>query len=511
MEAKYVLTLAAFFGGYILKRVLVSRNHPLPPGPSRWPLIGSILSIPVNYGWLIFSEWEKKYGPLIYLDALGQPMVVINSAKVARDLLDKRSSIYSDRPHLIMGGDLVGYDRTFVLQPYGEIWRKQRKMVAADFSQSTVPRYWNLQETQARKMICNILADPSTLVRQIKLRIATIIIRVTYGYYIKSEQDPFFTSPMTAMENFSQAAAPGSWIVDFIPQLKNLPSWMPGAGFLETAKVWRNIVTEATWSPYLWCKKNTELGTALTPSLCGSVVSEANGEPSKEEEELLVWAASAVMGGGMDTNMSTALTFFMAMILHPDIQEKARAEIDSVVGLDRLPSIADRDSLPYVNSVITEVFRWQPAKPMGIAHALSQDDVYEGYHLPKGTLCLPNVWQVLHMLHDPEVYPEPMKFSPERYGGSQAEMSKVTDLAFGFGRRVCPGFHFAEGTIFAIVTTVLATCEILPAVDASGKTIMPEIAYTSGTIVFPKAYKCNLKARSSQAVAMLTQGAISSE
>lgn len=69
-------------------------------------------------------------------------------------------------------------------------------------------------------------------------------------------------------------------------------------------------------------------------------------------------------------NMSTILTFFLAMVLHPDIQAKARAEIDSVVDQDRLPTIADKQDLPYVRSVIAEVFRWQPAGPLGLHYHL---------------------------------------------------------------------------------------------------------------------------------------------
>lgn len=89
-----------------------------------------------------------------------------------------------------------------------------------------------------------------------------------------------------------------------------------------------------------------------------------------------------------------------------------------------------------------------------------------------------------HMLHDPQVYPDPTAFNPDRYNGMDTEMQKVTDLAFGFGRRACPGYNFAQGTIFAIIVTALATCDILPALDSKGKAIQPEIAYTSGTIVY---------------------------
>ena len=86
------------------------------------------------------------------------------------------------------------------------------------------------------------------------------------------------------------------------------------------------------------------------------------------------------------------------------------------------------------------------------------------------------------MLHDAEIFPNPMDFNPDRYQNLDSEMQKVTNLAFGFGRRICPGMYLAEGTIFAIVMTVLATCDILPAIDANGKKVTPEVSYTSGTI-----------------------------
>ena len=96
---------------------------------------------------------------------------------------------------------------------------------------------------------------------------------------------------------------------------------MPGAGFLKTAKEWRQVVWDASWKPYLWCKKGLvctrsyiltisahsdhfdmqETGETLMPNLCGTMLQSVDGQLSKEDEAQLVWAASAVMGGGLDT------------------------------------------------------------------------------------------------------------------------------------------------------------------------------------------------------------------
>lgn len=101
--------------------------------------------------------------------------------------------------------------------------------------------------------------------------------------------------------------------------------------------------------------------------------------------------------------------FFLAMTLYPSVLSLAQNEIDSVVGEDRLPSFADRTDLPYINALIKEVLRWEAVVPTGsfrpsvqtpkslkpfvaFAHLVDEDDVYEGYRIPRGSFIIPNVW-----------------------------------------------------------------------------------------------------------------------
>jgi cytochrome P450 len=100
------------------------------------------------------------------------------------------------------------------------------------------------------------------------------------------------------------------------------------------------------------------------------------------------------------------------MTLFPDVQKKAQAEIDAVVGPDRLPSFADRDSLPYTEALVKEVLRWNAVIPTcmftrfvldvtdgismaGVPHRVMEDDIHDGYYIPKGSLIIPNIWSVL--------------------------------------------------------------------------------------------------------------------
>ena len=80
------------------------------------------------------------------------------------------------------------------------------------------------------------------------------------------------------------------------------------------------------------------------------------------------------------------------MSLNPTVLQRAQAELDSVVGPNRLPNFDDRSSLVYVEAVIKEALRWQNVIPLGVPHRLTQDDVLGDYFLPEGTLLLPNIW-----------------------------------------------------------------------------------------------------------------------
>ena len=83
------------------------------------------------------------------------------------------------------------------------------------------------------------------------------------------------------------------------------------------------------------------------------------------------------------------------MTTYPEAQKRAQAELDAVIGPDRLPTFEDRDSLPYVNAVFKETTRWNPVLPLAISHKTTEEDVYNGYYIPAGTVVIPNNWYVL--------------------------------------------------------------------------------------------------------------------
>ncbi|EKM48184.1 uncharacterized protein PHACADRAFT_203138 [Phanerochaete carnosa HHB-10118-sp] len=221
--------------------------------------------------------------------------------------------------------------------------------------------------------------------------------------------------------------------------------------------------------------------------------------------------------GGADTTTSTLETFFLAMTLHPEVLQEAQRSVDRVCE-GRLPDFSDYDALPWVHAIVKECLRWRPVARMNLAHMVTKDDVYEGYHIPKGSIVLANIWAILH---DPEVYTDPEAFNPRRFlragpGADAADAANVeldptvrdpTVVTFGFGRRICPGKHMAYQSLWVAVASIVAAIDITKAVDEHGKIIEPSGEYTYGLISAPKPFKCCIRPRSA-AHAALVQAAL---
>ena len=161
---------------------------------------------------------------------------------------------------------------------------------------------------------------------------------------------------------------------------------------------------------------------------------------------------------GGETSATTLLWWLLAMIAYPEVQIQAHAELDEVVGNARPPTFADIPSLPYIRAMVKETLRWSLTVPFGVPHATTEDDWYDGMFIPKGTVCLQNM-RVINS--EPDVFgSDAVRFDPTRYMDESRQV-KVLDgreeghMAFGFGRRICPGRYVAEGTLVIDIATLL--------------------------------------------------------
>ncbi|KAF8814859.1 cytochrome P450 [Phlegmacium glaucopus] len=336
-------------------------------------------------------------------------------------------------------------------------------------------------------------------------------------WQIQDDEDPFINFIEKANTNFNAATVPGAYIIDFFPIIKHLPEWLPGSGFLQTARLWVKDTAAMVDVPYNYTKQETAAGNAV-PSFVSTGIADENSL-SHEDIEDLKFTASSMYGGGADTTVSAEYPFFLAMVLYPDVQKRAQAELDSVIGEGRLPGFTDQSRLPYTNALVTGVLRWNGVAPTGVPHTALEDGFIGGYFIPKGALILTNLW---NMLHDPETYPDPFKFDPERFIASPDKEAQrdPRNAFFGYGRRICPGMYLAEASLFACITISLADF-IIDNVVINGVPIVPVHESTSGILRFtsrcmedylltvsfahnyPKPFQCYIRPHSEKAVSLI--------
>ncbi|KAJ7139636.1 cytochrome P450 [Mycena epipterygia] len=433
--AAAILTVVAL---YLLVRNL-SHRASLPPG------------LPPKDPFKVYQSWSKSYeSNVIYMHIFGH-------------LFDKRSSKYSTRPRLVMAGELVGQDQSLLFLKYGTKWKQCRQV-------GTIQNYASMQENE----------DFSQHIRHTA---GSTLLKLTYGIECQAMQDPWIGMAEDLCKITAVASQPGRCLLTLFQSVRptkttNLvaftPMFFPGTGFLRWAELSRKVVHAVVRKPFEKIEEEMLDGTAKSSWVLENMIQEGR-KKTEEEKDVLICSAGSLYAGGIDTVSGI-------------VQRRAQAEIDSVIGSDRLPNMNDRPLLPYVAALIREVYRINAVAPL-VPHSLDEDDIYEGRRIPKGAV-----------LHDAAVYHDPECFDPSRYEATPDRNAEPdpTGYAFGIGmgRRFCPGIHYAEAAVFINIVQVLSVFNISPALDVKGEKVIPSFEFNVGHLRTPKPFNCRIEPRS---------------
>ncbi|KAG2369077.1 cytochrome P450 [Suillus spraguei] len=461
--------------------------------------MGNFFQLNITRPWLTYTHWRKIYGDLIYFRLLGLDFIVVNSEKVARALMDQRSAIYSDRP-FIATNKLFGVDfSTVMLSYHSSDWKLHRKMFHHALRLESASRYHDIHTKRVRPLLKDLLDDPLHFEIHIQRFIASDVLAFTYGYDVAPRDDPIVSDAKELVDILAKALSPErSAILSAFPILTRLPAWLPGPGSQRDAARARELAGQVLNVPFNLVKKNIAAGVA-TYSMVSDCLAQIDGKDDQHQQEAAIRAAAATAFiAGFESSSSMLHTFILAMILYPEVQAKGQAEIDSVIGAtSRLPEFDDRPLLPYVDAILRELLRWIPVVPLGIPHATSKDDIYDGRFIPKGTLVINNVWAMSRdeSKHGADVE----EFRPERHLTTENNSSLQpisADPIFGLGRRICPGRFTAEGVIWIAIVNILATFHIVKSKDILGEEIDVKKEFTAGIAVQPVHFSCSFVSRS---------------
>ncbi|CUA68608.1 O-methylsterigmatocystin oxidoreductase [Rhizoctonia solani] len=495
-----VLAAGTLIGAWALVDALKnSRRLPFPPGPAEKSWIsGNAQDMPQSHLWLRFTEWAKKYGDVVHVRVHTNHIVLLSSYDAVVDLFDKRGSVYSHRSERIMS-TMMGWKHIMSSEAYGDRWRAYRRQANSGFNKKAVVKYQDGQTRDVHVFLQRLLSDSENFISQLKWLAGSIIMRTTYGYQVLETDDPHITIADDALASLEFTGVAGSYLVDSYPFLRHLPSWLPGMQFKRQAEEWSKYPARMAQQPFDWTREQMKNGLAVPSFLSGLLEQNDDGLYG---EDVIKWTSASMYSAGAHTTVGTISNFVLAMVLHPEIFRKAQEEIDRVVGNDRLPLVSDRADLPYIESVLLETLRWYPVAPLAIPHRITQDDEYRGYRIPSGSTVISNIYAITR---DERIYPDPENFVPERFDSSRpgSNPPNPRDFVFGIGRRVCPGNHIADVSVWLAIASLAATMDISKAHDSNGEYIEPVAERSSGFVSQLRPFKCSIKPRSEKAAKLI--------
>ncbi|KAF2277562.1 cytochrome P450 [Westerdykella ornata] len=499
ISSPILLILTAYF--FLVPNVLKDpRRRKLPPGPKGLPFVGNMFDLADTEavrGKVI--EWHKRYGDIFYTKIGGTDFVWLSSPRVVKDLMDKKSSVYSSRSPAPLAQDVASAGRRQLFMPYGARWRSIRKHSHALLNLNASVKYQPVQDFESKQLLVEFLDSPKDFYHQNRRYSASVIMLVTYGYRIPSWQDPLIKKIYDIIDNFTEMTAPGAHAIDSFPSLTWLPQQLLGN--------WRTFgkhVFDHDSKIYLdlWnrLKRETDSGEARD---CFTKTFYLNDPQKNGIDDLsAAYTCGGLIEAGSETTGTTLNNFVLCMVLFPEAQKKAQEELDRVIGSDRMPNWEDEKDLPYVRSLIKEVLRWRPVNKFGMPHATSEDDWYNGYFIPKGSVAVLN-WWAIH--RDPTLWDNPDDFNPDRYLSRPlpaAEYMNISDpyerdhFTYGAGRRACPGVHVAERSLYINISRVLWGFNIGKKKAPDGSFIEPTQAMVRGFMAVPEPFECDILPRS---------------
>uniref|UniRef100_A0A0W0F7H8 Cytochrome p450 n=1 Tax=Moniliophthora roreri TaxID=221103 RepID=A0A0W0F7H8_MONRR len=448
-----------------------ARTFRYPPGPPGNAITGNFFDLPQKKPWVVYAKWARQYGDVMHLDALGDHIVILSTPDIANDLLEKRSRIYSSKPHPEVA-ELSGWGFNMALHAYGDLWRWNRRTYQQHLRPNAVAELRPIIQKCIAIFLNNLLHTPNAFMGHLDF----LALSSMYGVKIVSADDPLLRLAKATVHTLDTVVSTRySFLVSSFPFIRFIPEWVPIFGstarFISSTKKLCHDLRELPFNQVI---KDLESGSANDGLVARMLKKDTI---PAEEFNRIKDMASMILVASADTTLSSLGTFFIAMANSPHCQERAWREIDAVVGNSRLPTYEDRKSLPYIEAIYREVMRWHPAIPM-VLHTSTEDDRYSDYDIPQGSIVFANVWA---MTHDERVYADPYKFNPERFLDVNGRLNDDdTILGFGFGRRICVGQHFADAIMWLTIASVLTCFKISRARDVKGNEIEIEEKYSDG-------------------------------
>nr|XP_016492044.1 PREDICTED: premnaspirodiene oxygenase-like [Nicotiana tabacum] len=444
--SNYLVSLLLFLSSLVILVRQWSRNRKqrLPPGPWRFPIIGSLhhlMGREVPHRTL--RSLAQKYGPLMYLQLGQAPTVIISSPSMAKQVLKTHDLAFANRAQLTSSNIIFYNNKDIVFSQYSDYWRQMRKICILELlSTKMVKSFSAIRQDELSSLISSIRSmrgSPVNLTEKIFQLTNSITGRAAFGNVFKDRHEF-----MKLMKEVLELAG-GFDVADLFPSWKLLHKMSGVKSRLVNAhrkvdEIMEDILNEHIENKaagnkgigefggedlvdvFLRIKENAELQFPITNDNIKAVIFDIFLAGSETSSTAIIWALSE-------------------MIKNPNIMAKAQSEVRQVFKGKKKYDEEDLEKLTYLNLVIKETLRLHPSVSLLPPRECREQTDIDGYTIPLKTRIIVNAWA---LGRDPESWHDPESFIPERFKNSSIKFTgnHFEFIPFGAGRRMCPGIQF---------------------------------------------------------------------
>ncbi|XP_042483811.1 cytochrome P450 81Q32-like [Macadamia integrifolia] len=447
----FLAFLLAFF---LLSKQFFPKRKNLPPsGPLSFPIIGHLYLFkkPLHQN---LARISSQYGPILLLKFGSRRVLLVSSPSAAEECFTTNDIVFANRPRFL-SGKYLGFDYTVLaLAPYGQHWRNLRRLTTLEiFSSTRLQMFSKTRTNEVHSLLQRLLAiagnssetqDMKSMFFELTLNNMMMMIA---GKRYYGDNVGVLDKAKHFQELVEEIFGAGgvSNIEDFLPLLK----WVNFNG-LEKKLVRLQKKRDQFMKELIEEHRMARTQSKDEKSLLDVLLSLQEDDPNYYTDEIIVGIIHVLLIAGTDTTAGTMEWAMSLLLNHPEVLKEAQAEIDAIVGQDRLLNESDISHLPYLHCIINETLRLYPAGPLLVPHESSEECIVGGYSIPRGTMLLVNLWAIQK---DPNLWEEPTKFIPERMESIEGVRDGYKLMPFGSGRRSCPG----EGLALRVVGLTLGS------------------------------------------------------
>ncbi|XP_023145810.2 cytochrome P450 2F3-like [Amphiprion ocellaris] len=430
-----------------------SSKHRLPPGPRALPLIGNLPQIDSNAPFKSITKFSETYGPVVTLYVGRQRTVALFGYDVVKEALVDQGDDFTGREQLpFMLKATRGYGLGI---SNGERWRQLRRFTLTTLRDFGMGRKgmeeWIQEESQHLEAhIRSLKGQPFEPTFLLGCTVSNVICCLVFGERFNYEDKQFLRllNIFTEFIRFNtstmgQLYAIFPWFIERLP------------GHHHTVFAQMDEVREFIKKKIQEHKETLEPNSPRDYIDCFLIrMNQEKDNPSTEFiYDNLVSTVMNLFFAGTETTSTTMRYALSALIKYPEIQEKMRQEIDTVIGQNRCPNMEDRKSLPFTDAVIHEVQRFLDIVPFSVPRYTLKDISFRGYTIPKGTTILPMLHSVLR---EEKQWASPWSFKPEHFLDQNGNFKKnPAFLPFSAGKRNCVGESLARMELFLFLVSLL--------------------------------------------------------